>query len=83
MALLKTEAVDRMKLKQTVVDHCGDHINATFPHIVKLLYKALGDRVRLVTPKPVADLVVKIKSFPCVFHEPTQYYIRFLADVSS
>jgi len=40
------------------MDFCGDFVNACLPHIISLLYKALGQRVTLIAAKPLPNATV-------------------------
>jgi hypothetical protein len=52
-----------MKLEKSVIDYCGDYFNACLPHLVKLLRKALGERVKLIAVMPVVGRVVRQRMF--------------------
>jgi hypothetical protein len=60
---LKTSTSVLLKLENSVIDFCGDYYNACLPHVVKLLRKALGERVKLIAVKPVVNQVVRQNTF--------------------
>lgn len=59
LEVLKSKTVDSMNLNNSVIDLCGDYFNACLPSLMKLLCKALGERVKLVAVKPTASPSVR------------------------
>jgi len=57
---LHVDVVAKLSLESALMDHCGDYIGTVMPHLLTLLYKALGPRVRLIAAKPTPDAVVNI-----------------------
>jgi len=59
---IHSAVIAQLKLESALIDFCGDYIVTCLPHIMSLLYKALGQRVTLIAAKPLPDMMV---SFIC------------------
>ena len=55
---IHADIISQLKLESALMDFCGDYIITCLPHVISLLYKALGHRVTLITAKPLPDVTV-------------------------
>ena len=58
LSTIHNDIITRLKLESAHMDFCGDFVNACLPHIISLLYKALGQRVTLIAAKPLPNATV-------------------------
>jgi len=58
LSTIHSEIIAQLKLESALMDFCGDFVSTCLPHIISLLYKALGQRVTLIAAKPVLSVTV-------------------------
>jgi len=58
LSTIHIEIIAQLKLESALMDFCGDFVSTCLPHIISLLYKALGQRVTLIAAKPVLSVTV-------------------------
>jgi len=58
LSTIHNDVIARLKLESALMDFCGDYVSTCLPHIISLLYKALGHRVTLIAAKPVPNVMV-------------------------